>query len=150
MPACKVCTWVNSYPYDTLENHQMAIRLTETRLRQIIREEARRLAEMGRRDPVYPASQTITLGADTVRRTGAMSRPDRMFRIAGMSDSELRKTLSRVTSAHGCTWETRIGGSSPAQPWLETTQGAGTIKISGPDDMAVQDCVDELAAMGIA
>jgi hypothetical protein len=73
-----------------------------------------------------------------------------MFRIAGMSDSELRKTLSRVTSAHGCTWETRIGGASPAQPWLETTQGAGTIKISGPDDMAVQDCVDELAAMGIA
>jgi hypothetical protein len=128
----------------------MAIRLTETRLRQIIREEASRLAEMGRRDPVYPASQTITLGADTVRRTGAMSRPDRMFRVAGMSDSELRKTLSRVTNAHGCTWMTRIGGAAPAQPWLETTQGEGTITISGPDDMAVQDCVDELAAMGIA
>jgi hypothetical protein len=56
----------------------MATRLTETRLRQIIREEASRLAEMGMNDPMVPGPQAVAAAPKwqaTVNKIAAYNDP---------------------------------------------------------------------------
>ena len=128
----------------------MAIRLTESRLRQIIKEE---INEMGRRWKAMPVKQVIDLSRITTP-TGA-SRPDRMYRYGGMSELELRRKLTAVCDMFGCTW--LLKGGSGGSPTSYPGGGApgrsydisASVEISGPDEESVQTCVDELASMGI-
>jgi len=108
----------------------MAIRLTESKLRQIIRQE---INEMGRRAMPMPVKQVVDMSG-IVALTSA-SRPDRMYMHGGMSKLELKEKLTDICDVFACTWKLMAGGTS--------------VEISGPDEESVQLCVDEIAAMGI-
>jgi len=132
----------------------MAIRLTETRLRQIIKEEARRLTEFGgpgqrnadpfKGDYMRPMTKTVKIRDGVVKYEG-----EGRFSLNGMMDREFYDMFGRMGKALNCTITPDIRVAKEFQSWYKPAEAIGTLKIAGPDEFEIQNCIDELTANDI-